>query len=130
MMEYFLYLIYGPWQNILSFTLILLGVIVTTLPYLTQPIHEFKFRTLFGLMLVLAGVVGIACTFIIGSQEITSEHYKILTQEAKYSPDAKQLLIRHVQEHQEISHMDFVVLQHKIHQHHKETLLETQGNNP
>ncbi|MFN3234121.1 MAG: hypothetical protein ACE365_01750 [Gammaproteobacteria bacterium] len=124
-MEYLHYLFLGPWQSIASILLIIIGLIVVTLPYLVHPVHGFKFRTLFGLTLILAGAIGIGCVFILGHQEITPEQYHVLIQEARTSDAAKKLIASHVEKQQKIRQLDFFLLQKKLaKQRHQQLIKE------
>lgn len=111
-MDYIPYFFNASWPGYFSLLLVLMGIYLCRLPYLVQPVHGFKFRYIFGWLLIIAGITGAICIITISQKEITPDKYKELAKKAQNNQEVSRLINEY--KHKKISEIEYFTLNRKI----------------
>ncbi len=130
-MDYVHYIIFGPWQGVVSLVLILIGIFFCFVPYLVHPELAFAsyakrgMRSMFGIVFIVAGLIGLAVVCYLGTQKISGNQYQVLQSETKNVPAAQKLVSKHMKANTGITRMDYFLLERKL-EKSKQTAAEKQ----
>jgi hypothetical protein len=113
-MDFFLYFFLSTWQSYLSVFLIVFGIYLFRLPYLIQPVHSFKFRSIFAALLIISGITGIFCGFLMSQHELNDGQYQELKITAKADKRAEFFLKERQKHHKTITQMDYFHLKRNL----------------
>lgn len=126
-MNYFAYLLLGPWLGKVALLLMVLGIALLLIPDLTQPIHGYKIRKIAGFFVLLCAFLGSSWVLVEGHKPISHYHTKKLHDAINQTSEGNSVFASYDKDWGELTEIDYVTLKkflaRKSHPHfkHKQT---------
>lgn len=122
-MNYFAYLLFGPWHGKISLLLLFISIFLLLKTCLIQPIHGYKIRKILGSFLLCIALVCGTYSLIQGKKPITQQHIKELQLTIKKTKNGNNIFNNYNKDWSELNEVDYItlkkILERKRHPHFK-----------
>lgn len=122
-MNYFAYLLFGPWLGKISLLLLFISIILLLKTCLIQPIHGYKIRKILGSLLFCIALACGTYSLIQGNKPITQQHIKELEFAIKKTKSGNNIFNNYNKDWSELNEIDHItlkkILERKRHPHFK-----------